>query len=382
MKEIPFGRPVISQEEKKKVLEVLDSAWLTHGPNTKDFEAKFKDFCGAKHAVGVNSGTAALHLGLLCEGIGPGDEVIVPAQTHVATAHAVMYVGAKPVFTDVEVDTYNIDINSLKEMITEKTKAIMPVHFAGQPCKMKEIYEISKDNNLAVVEDAAHAPGAEYGGKKIGSFEESSSASFSFYPVKHITTGEGGMLVTNNEKIAEKANLLRAFGIDKSTWKRTKTERPWFYLVDDLGFNYRMTEISAAMGIGQLDKINSFTDARIKNAMKYESELQGVKGINLPQTIPDVKHAYLFYQILVNDESKTGRDVLIGKLKEKGIGTSVHYPVAVPLMPVYKRLFGFKEGTWPNAEKIAKEAISLPVHPGVSEEDVVYVCDAIKELVQ
>ena len=216
--------------------------------------------------------------------------------------------------------------------------------------------------------------------KKIGSFDDCTTASFSFYPVKQMTTAEGGMLVTNDEKIAEKSSLLRAFGIDKSTWKRTKTERPWRYEVTDIGYNYRMTEISAAMGLTQLEKMEQINQIRTNNAKIYEENLRHVEGILLPKTIANVKQSFSFYQILIGEDAKVSRDVLIEKLKEKEIGVSVHYPLPVPLMPAYRKLFDYKESMFPNSWRIAKEAISLPVHLGLGETDVLYVCETLKEL--
>ena|SRR3989338_21218 len=382
IKNISFGKVPIDEKEIDAVSEVLKSGWLAHGPKTKEFEQKFAKLCNAKHAVAVNSATAALHLCLLSKGLGKGDEVIVPTQTHVATAHAVMYCGATPKFADVRIDNYNMDMESVKEQITDKTKAIIPVHFAGHPVEMNKLISIAKENNLFIIEDAAHSPLAKFNGKLIGSLD-TDAACFSFYPVKHITTGEGGMVVTNDDKIAEDATLLRAFGIDRSTWLRTQTERPWIYHVTKIGYNFRMTEVGAAMGVSQLDKLQSLIKIRQKNANLYEKELKGTKAIKLPQIVGDIEHVYLFYQILIDNESaKTKRDELIQKLKDKGIGTSVHYPLPVPLMPIYREKFGYKEGDFPIGEKIAKEALSLPVHHGISSDDITFICDSIKELVE
>lgn len=379
MPNIPFGTPQISETEISNAVSVLKSGWLAHGPKTKEFEEIFKNYCNAKHAVGVNSCTAALHLSLKSLNICPGDEVIVPAQTHVATSHAVMYQGATPVFADVEEDTYNIDPKTIEEKITEKTKAIMPVHFAGQPCDMDRITKIAKKHALFIVEDAAHALGAQYKGTPIGSTKGSSAACFSFYPVKHITTGEGGMLVTDSEEIAETASLTRAFGIDKSTWKRTTTERPWYYEVVHIGYNYRMNEISAALGIAQMQRIDEFVRKRQENAKKLKDGLSEIDCLRLPRSIDNIKHSYLFYQVLVTEDSKIKRDDLIPLLKSKGIGTSVHYPLPVHLMPVYRKIFGYKEGALPNSEKVAKQAISLPTHPGLKESDIDYIIKTLKQ---
>ncbi len=378
-REIPFGKPQIGDEEIQEVISVLKSGWLTHGPKTKGFEQRFAEYCGSKYAVAVGSCTAALHLSLKALGVTKGDEVIVPAQTHVATAHAVIYTGAMPIFADIEAETYNISITSIESKITKKTKGIIPVHFAGQPCRMDEIQQIADKHDLFIVEDAAHALGAEYKGRSVGSLGNE-AACFSFYPVKHITTGEGGMLATDNKDIAEKATLNRAFGITRSTWERTTVHRPWHYEVEDIGFNYRMTEIGSALGLCQLDKNDKFNEMRASNARILEKALKGLKGVELPKTINNVKHAYLFYQILVNKDAKVQRDELIQMLKERGVGTSVHYPVPVHLMPVYKKLFGHREGSLPGAEKVSKGALSLPVHPGISMEDLEDMIMYIKSL--
>lgn len=371
--DIPFGKPFFTKTEWKNVSKVLKSGWLAHGPVTKEFEEKFSKEVKSKYAVAVNSCTAALHLSLLAVGIKKGDEVIVPAQTHVATAHAVMYTGAKPIFADVELSNYNISINSIQEKITKKTKAIIPVHFAGNPCEMNEILEIGEDKNIVIIEDAAHALGAEYKGNKIGSLKSKASC-FSFYPVKHITTGEGGMLCTDDEKIAEKAMLLRAFGINKSTWKRTKTERPCYYEVNEIGFNYRMNEMAATIGLAQLGKLSYMNLVRAENAKRYANGLKDIKGVTNPETKNYVKHANLFYQIMVKDRAR-----LIEQLRKKGIGVSVHYPVPVHQMPVYKRKYGPE--SLPNAEKISEQALSLPTHPSLEKEHVEYIIKTIRELI-
>lgn len=379
-KQIAFGKPFINNQEVDLVGEVMQSGWLAHGPKTKEFEAVFAEYCNAKHAVSVNSCTAALHLSYMSMEIGPGDEVIVPAMTHVATAHAVEYTGAKAVFADVDLDTYNINIDSIESKINSRTKAISPVHFAGQPVNLDAIFALAKKHGLHVVEDAAHAPGAEYKGRTIGSMEESYSTCFSFYPVKHITTGEGGMFVTNNPKVAEKATLLRAFGIDRSTFARTTTERPWHYEVHGFGTNYRSTEISAAMGLVQMTKLEGIHAHRTQRAKEYRELLKGVEGVTLPFEADHVNQTYLFMQVLINDKSALERNDLIPKLKALGIGTSVHYPVPVNLMPAYGNKYGYQKGECPNAELISAQALSLPLGPHVEADDVAYICDHLQKL--
>lgn len=379
LREVPFAKPLISDEELRAVSRVLTSGWLTHGPKTKQFEKEFSEYCHAKHAIATSSGTAALHVSLAALGIKKGAEVIVPALTHVATAHVVLYQGARPVFADVDPETYNIDPIEIEKRVTKKTKAIIPVHFAGQPCKMDEIIKIAKEHNLHIVEDAAHAVGAEYKGKKIGALSTTSTC-FSFYPTKNITTGEGGMITTENDALARVMEMMKAFGITKSPLERILSEKPWAYEVVMLGYNYRMTDIESVIGICQLKRLDKANDKRIENAKYLTEGLESVNGIQTPIVEKNVKHVFHVYQIKVSKNARLSRNELILKLKEKRIGTSVYYPLPVPLMPFYRKLHGYREGDYPTSEAASKTTIALPCHPLLSNEDLDYIISSIKEL--
>jgi len=370
---IPFGKPFINDEEISAVSEVLKSGWLAHGPKVKEFENAFANYTSAEHAVCLSSCTAGLHLSLIALGVGPGDEVIVPAQTHVATAHSVMYVGAKPVFADIDPRTYNISVDSLRKSITKKTRAVNIVHFAGLPCDMEQIIKIAEENKMYIIEDCAHAVGAEYKGRTVGTLGQ--TGCFSFYPIKHITTTEGGMLITNKEEIAEKVSKLRAFGIDVATFYRKK---PGVYDTTSLGYNYRMTEVEAAIGLVQLKKSSEMIKKRIENAAILDKALKNIPGLKTPYVPEKVKHSYFFFQLRVTKDFPLSRDELILKLKEKGIGTSIYYATPVHLMTLYRNEFGYKEGMLPHAEKSAEETLALPVHPLLGRKEMIYIGEVIQ----
>jgi dTDP-4-amino-4,6-dideoxygalactose transaminase len=372
-KKIPFGSAVIGQEEIEQASKVLRSGWLAEGPNVEQFEKKFSNYIGTKYAVAVSSCTAALHISMMALGIKPGDEVIVPAQTHVATAHCVLYVGANPIFADIDPKTYNIDPKSIEDKVTDKTKAINLVHFAGLPCEMDEILDIAKEHDLKVVEDCAHALGAKFRDKTVGSLGD--TGCFSFYPIKQITTCEGGMLVTNDELIAKKGRLLRSFGIDRSAWKRSKTG---VYDVPVLGYNYRMTDVEAAIGLAQLRRVESLNKKRIRNAALLTKLLRGLKGVIAPHVPDYMRHTYFFYQLRLTEDSQISRDQLIEELKKNGIQSSIYYATPVHLMSLYRKKFGYKEGDLPESEKVAVETIALPVHPLVGEDDIRRMAEIIR----
>jgi len=369
----PFGFPQIGEEEIQAAVAVLRSGWLAHGPRVKAFEQAFAAYLGVKHAVCVSSCTAALHLSLLALGIGPGDEVIVPAQTHVATAHAALFVGAKPVFADIDPQTFNISLDSILRCLTPKTKAIHAVHFAGLPCDMDGILEIARERGISVVEDCAHALGARLNGRPVGTFGE--TGCFSFYPIKHITTTEGGMLVTNSDEIAEKASKQRAFGIDVEAYDRDK---PGVYDTPLLGFNYRMTDVEAAIGLAQLKKAEPMIKRRIANASALSSELENVPGIRLPSCPPGRRHAYLFYQLWLGEDFPLSRDAFAQHLKQNGVGTSIYYALPVHLMSFYRKKYGTKEGACPVAEEAAARTLALPVHPQLGNKEMAHIAGLIK----
>jgi perosamine synthetase len=354
---IPIAKPMLGKEEIDAVIKVLNSGMIAQGPKVEEFELAFSEYTGCEYAAAVNSGTAALHVALLAHDIGKGDEVITSPFSFVATANSVLYTGAKPVFADIESDTYNIDPERIQEKITPKTKAILPVHLYGHPADMKAIMEIADDNKLIMIEDACQSHGAECLGKRVGSF---GTGAFSFYPTKNMTTSEGGMLTTDDKEIAEKAKMIRAHG--------SKIR----YLHEMLGFNLRMTDIAAAIGLVQLGKLEGFTATRQKNAEILSAGLKGISGIIPPVTKAGCTH--VFHQYTVRAEK---RDQLAAFLKEKEIGTGVHYPISIHKQPVYREL-GYRDSL-PVSEKAAEEVLSLPVNPALSRTDLQEIVEATKE---
>lgn len=354
---IPIAKPLLGKEEIDAVTEVLSSGMIAQGPKVDEFELAFSEYTGCEYAAAVNSGTAALHIALLAYGIGKGDEVITTPFSFIATANSILYTGAKPIFADIEPDTFNIDPEKIQEKITPNTRAILPVHLYGHPADMKAIMEIAEDKKLIVVEDACQSHGAAFHGKKVGSF---GTGAFSFYPTKNMTTSEGGMLTTNDKEIAEKAKMIRAHG--------SKVR----YLHEMLGFNLRMTDIAAAIGLEQLKKLDKFTEARQRNAEMLSSELKGLPG--LVPSITKTGCTHVFHQYTVRAKK---RDQLAAFLKEKEIGTGVHYPIPIHKQPVYKEL-GYKDSL-PVSERAVEEVLSIPVHPALSRADVQTVIKAIKE---
>jgi dTDP-4-amino-4,6-dideoxygalactose transaminase len=354
---IPIAKPLLGKDEIDAVTEVLSSGMIAQGPKVDEFELAFSEYTGCEYAAAVNSGTAALHIALLAYGIGKGDEVITTPFSFIATANSILYTGAKPIFADIEPDTFNIDPEKIQEKITPNTRAILPVHLYGHPADMKAIMEIAEDKKLIVVEDACQSHGAAFHGKKVGSF---GTGAFSFYPTKNMTTSEGGMLTTNDKEIAEKAKMIRAHG--------SKVR----YLHEMLGFNLRMTDIAAAIGLEQLKKLDKFTEARQRNAEMLSSGLKGLPG--LVPSITKTGCTHVFHQYTVRAKK---RDQLAAFLKEKEIGTGVHYPIPIHKQPVYKEL-GYKDSL-PVSERAVEEVLSIPVHPALSRADVQTVIKAIKE---
>ena len=373
---IPFFVPWVTKEEKKAVLEVLSSRWLTGGPKAKEFEKMFARYLGTKHAIAVNSCTAALHLAMRALNIGSGDEVIVPVFTFAATANAPIFVGAKPVFADIDEKTFNISPKDIQNKITKKTKAIIVVHYGGQPCDMKEIMQLAKHHNLPIIEDCAHSLGAEYMNQKTGTI--GTIGCFSFYPTKIITTLEGGIATTNNEQIAKKIEVLREHGMTRSAFNREKTAT-WYYDVVDLGYNYRLNEVQAALGIAQLKRIDEINKKRIAAAHYYTQKLQKIKGIIPPYEAKDRTHVYHLYAIRVTEQKHgRNRDELYKKLSSKGIGLSVHY-TPLHLLTFYKKTLHYKTGDFPTAEKISKQILSLPIYPTITKTQIDYVTKKISK---
>lgn len=347
MNNINISAPTMGKEEKEAVLAVLDSGQIAQGAVTKNFEERFATYCGTKFAVATTSGTTALQAALMAHGIGAGDEVITSSFTFIATANTILWMGAKPVFADIDETTFNVDPKLVEAKITLRTKAIMPVHLYGLPCDMSALTAIAQKHNLVIIEDAAQAVGAGIGGRKVGTF---GTGCFSFYATKNLTTAEGGMIATNDETLAQKSRMIRQHGM---------RER---YLHEALGFNFRMTDIQAAIGMAQLDKLEVMTEKRIANAQFLSREL--ARCVRTPVVPPGYRHVFHQYTIRVRGD----RDKIIEQLKERGIGTGIYYPIPIHKQPFYLGM-GYQD-TLPVSEALAKQVISLPVHPGLSQADL------------
>jgi UDP-4-amino-4,6-dideoxy-N-acetyl-beta-L-altrosamine transaminase len=371
---IPYSRQKIDEDDIQAVNNVLRSDWITQGPKIAEFEKRVASYCGSKYAVAVSSGTAGLHLACLAAGISSGDEIITSPITFVASANCALYVGARPVFADIRPDAYHIDVKELKKKITKKTKAIIPVDFAGHPCDMDAINQIAKDNGLVVIEDAAHSLGAKYKGRRVGTFADMTI--FSFHPVKHITTGEGGMIVTDNKEYYEKLLLLRSHGITRDSSRFTscdsRSTAAWYYEMQNLGFNYRITDFQCALGISQMDKLDSFVQRRREIAAEYDRAFQESEEIIKPSELAGCRSSYHLYPI----QFKTlNRNEVFTALRAKGIGVNVHY-IPVHLQPYYRKTFGYRTGDFPVAELYFNSCISLPVHQGMTDDEISYVIDS------
>jgi UDP-4-amino-4,6-dideoxy-N-acetyl-beta-L-altrosamine transaminase len=372
---IPYGRQLIEEDDIKAVIDALQSDYLTTGPKIEEFEQAVANYTGAKYAVAVANGTAALHIACLAAGITEGDEVITSPITFAASSNCVLYCGGKPVFADIEMDSYNINPLEIEKLITDKTKAIIPVHFTGQPCDMEEITRIARKHNLIVIEDAAHALGATYGEKKIGCISDMTI--LSFHPVKHITTGEGGMILTNSKELYQRMKLFCTHGITRDENLLLKNDGPWYYEQQELGFNYRITDIQCALGISQMKKLPKFLERRKEIAKRYDMELGDVKDLQLPPQKSLRENAWHLYVILVPAER---RRELFNSLRQVGIGVNVHY------VPVYQHPYYQKNGYdtvhCPNAEEYYSRAISIPMYAGLTDEMQTIVIEEIKKLME
>lgn len=376
--EIGFHRPSIGKEEEKAVLSVLKKGWLTMGEKTQEFENSFSKYIGAKNSISVNSCTAALHLALSAIGLKEGDEVIIPDMTFTATAEVIFYFKAKPVIVDVEEGDLLIDPEKIEKAITKKTKAIVPVHYGGQPCDMDQIMEIAKKHNLFVIEDSAHCLPAYYKEKKVGTIGDITC--FSFYATKTITTGEGGMCTTENDDWAEKIKILRLHGISKDAWKRYQKGGSWYYEVIEAGFKYNLTDIQSAIGIEQLKKADYFYEKRKKIADKYIKGFEKLEGIKTIKLNKDRTNSWHLFPIFLDlNYLKISRDIFIEELNERGIGTSVHF---IPLHrhPFYKSL-GYTIDDFPVSEEAYNSIISIPIYPGLNKKEIEYIIENIIDLV-
>ena len=365
---LPFSRPTISREAIDEVVACLESGWITTGPRVKKFEDELKLYFKAPHALALSSATAGLHLALLALELKPGDEVITTPMTFAATLNMIVLAGGKPVLVDVEPDTYNMDVTRLAQAITKRTRAIMPVHFAGLAVDMDPLYALAAKHGLRVIEDAAHAIGTEYKGKRIGAFGDVQV--FSFHPNKNMTTGEGGCVVTRDDKLAEKIALLRFHGMDREAWNRFGKAGSQHYEIITPGFKYNMMDIQAALGLHQLPALEGFIQRRTALAQRYQQLLADWPQWTRPGTPGYAqRHAWHLYTPLINPESAgMDRDAFMQGMKERNIGTGLHYR-AVHLYPYYREQFGFKRGDFPNAETISDRIVSLPLFPGMSDAD-------------
>lgn len=361
---IPIANPILGREEVEAVRRVFESGMLVQGEKVKLFEKEFEEYIGVENAVAVANGTMALDTALKALKLGPGDEVVTSAFSFIASSNCVLYQGAKPVFADIDRRSFNIDPSDVAEKITAKTRAIIPVHLFGQPADMDELNEIAKDNGIALLEDAAQSHGAEYKGGKTGSLGD--VGCFSFYATKNMTTGEGGMITTNDKELAKRARLLRDHG---------QTEK-YHHII--LGYNYRMTEASAAVGLVQLRKLDRLNKRRNENASILTKGIEKIPGITPPHVNDDVRHVFYQYAIRVENDYPMERDKFAELLKERGVGVAVHYPIPIYKQPFYKEL-GYEKTICPMAEEACKRVLSLPVHPLVTEEDIRYILDLLKK---
>ncbi len=363
---IHIASPEIGLEEIAAVNEVLTSGMLAQGPKVAELEAAFAEYCGTEYAAAVNSGTAALHAALHAAGVGPGDEVITTPFSFIATINPILFLGAKPVLVDIEPESFNIDVSKIESAVTSKTKAIMPVHLYGQVCDYDEIQAIADRHGLKVVEDACQAIGATYGDKKAGGLGD--LGCFSLYATKNIMSGEGGMVTTNDEAHLAAIKQFRQHGMSGP------------YQYEGIGYNYRMTDLQAAIAVEQLKKADEFNEARNRNARIFDEGLNGIKGIVIPQAKKGRSHVYHQYTIRLTDAFPVSREALIVELKKRGIGSGVYYPKPLHTIPHIAKSGGFKAGDFPEAEKAAAQVLSLPVHPKVSETNARKIAAALQEV--
>lgn len=373
---LPYARQSIDADDRRVVDEVLKSNWLTTGPKVKEFEEAVANYTGATECVAVNTGTAALHAAVWAAGIGPGDEVIVPAISFVASANCVLYVGATPVFADLSPDTLNLDPEDVRRKLTPRTKALVAVDFAGHPCDHDALRAIADEHGLIIIGDAAHSLGAIYKGRKVGTLQDITT--LSFHPVKHVTTGEGGMVLTSDAGIAKRVRSFRHHGIDVDLHARNKTNS-WEYDIVDLGFNYRLPDINCALGVSQLAKSDRWLERRRAIVAAYHEALHDLPMLQLPEQRADCLSAWHLYVVRLNlDTITASRSQIFAALRAENIGVNVHY-IPIPWMTHYANL-GYKRGQWPVAEREYERSISLPIYPGMTDQDVGDVVWALGKL--
>jgi UDP-4-amino-4-deoxy-L-arabinose-oxoglutarate aminotransferase len=374
---LPLSRPSLGEEEIREVLDVIRSGWITSGPRVKRFEEEFSRYVGARHAVAVNSCTAALHVALLAHGMGPGDEVVTSSMTWSATVNMIEVAGAKPVFADVDRETLQITPETVAAALTERTRAILPVHFAGQACDLDRLVAIATNRNLTIIQDAAHAVGTEFRGRRIGG--GGVTACFSFHPIKNITTGEGGMITTDSDELAEKLRLLRFHGVNRDAWSRYgKVDSPRYETVTP-GWKYNLTDLQAALGIHQLAKLDSFIERRTRLADLYHAQLAEIDGVKpLGRASGTSRHAWHLFVVTI-EPGRFGcdRDRFMQLMAQQGVGTGLHF-TAVHLHSYYRSRYGYGSGNLPNTEWASDRVVSLPLFPGMNDSDVSRVCEAIR----
>jgi dTDP-4-amino-4,6-dideoxygalactose transaminase len=376
---LPFARPSLGEEEIHEVVETLRSGWITTGPRTERFATAFLEYVGGRFAVPVSSATAGLHVSLLALGVGPGDEVITTSMTFVATLNTIVHCGAVPVLVDTDAATLQMRVEQVAPRITKKTRAIVPVHFVGQPVDLDPLLELAGSRGIPILEDAAHAVGTEYKGRRIGSFPTTSV--FSFHPNKNMTTGEGGMVVTEDQGVFERASLLKFHGMDREAWKRFAKEGSPRYDVAVPGFKYNMMDIQAALGLHQLRRLGGFLEERARLAARYDEAFRGVEGLLLPQRVPyPSRHAWHLYTPLVDlDRLTISRDRFIDELKARNIGAGLHYTAAHEFS-YYSGRFGWAPEDFPEAHFVSERIVSLPLFPGLTDSDQDDVVEAVREV--
>jgi len=376
---LPYGMQNLDENDINSVVATLKSNFITQGPRISEFERKIADYCGAKYAVAVATGTAALHCACFATGITLDKEIITSPITFAASGNCALFLGGKVRFADIKKDTYNIDPEKILMRISTNTKAIIPVDFAGHPCEIEQIMNIAKRHGLIVIEDACHALGAEYKNRKVGSIADMTV--FSFHPVKHITTGEGGMILTNNNEFYEKMKLFRTHGITKDRKYMENNDGDWYYEMHELGYNYRITDIQCALGISQLEKLNNFITRRREIAKRYNEAFKNTEEITIPYEQQWVKSVYHLYVILLNlDRLKVNRRQVFDALRAENIGVHVHY-IPLHLQPYYKKKFGYKKGDFPVAEDYYDRTLTLPIFPKMDDKDIDDVIKAVKKVI-
>lgn len=384
--QVPFHRPSLGQEEIDEVIDTLRSGWLTTGPKTAKFEQEFRNYLGVPHAQAVNSCTAGLHLALAALNIGPGAEVITTPLTFCATVNVILHVGATPVLADIG-DDGNIDSVAVAARVTDRTRAIIPVHLAGLPCAMDPLWTIAREFGLHVVEDCAHAIGSQYHGWPVGAGnpvrgDYSAAAAFSFYATKNLTTGEGGMVTTHSGPLADAMKVLCLHGISRDAWNRYADRGNWYYEVLTAGYKYNLSDIQSAIGLHQLRKLESFISTRAQHAELYNRVFADVGEVELPPTDAECRHSWHLYMLRLNlEQLEIGRDEFVTRLQEKGIGTSVHF-IPIPLHPFFAKFAHRPENQCPRALELYPRLISLPLYPAMAAADVEYVAATVKDVVR